>query len=163
MITTRILIAFSFLSLFAACGGPGENATIPEAQPAGASSVDVGDHVVHFAALVTDQLPLEFARLHSITRSDKLAMLNVSIISKADNIAVPGNVSVKIVNLTGQLKDDLVRRIDEPGTQGSPAGIYYVAITSIENRETLVYDISVTPEGAGRASAIRFQREFFTD
>ena len=163
MMTRRILIAFSLLGLIASCGGPGGNADIPEAQPAGASSADIGDHVVHFAALLTDQLPLEFARLHSITRSDKLAMLNVSIVRKSDNIPVPGKVTVKIVNLTGQLKDDLVRRIDEPASQGTPAGIYYVAITSIENRETLVYDISVTPEGVERASSIRFQREFFTN
>lgn len=168
MITKRILIAFSLAGLLTtglltACGGPGENAEIPEAQPAGATSADIGDHEVHFAALMTDQLPLEFARLHNITRSDSLAMLNVSVVRKSDGVPVSADVSVNIKNLTGQLKDDTVRRIEEPAKDDIPAGIYYVAITSIEHRETLVYDISVKPEGADSASSVRFKREYYTN
>ena len=37
MTTIRILIALSVLGLFAACGGPGDDAEVPEAQPAGAT------------------------------------------------------------------------------------------------------------------------------
>ena len=33
----RILITVSVLSLLSACGGPGDNAEVPEAQPAGAT------------------------------------------------------------------------------------------------------------------------------
>ena len=56
MINRRILVALAFLGLVSACGGPNQNAEVPEAQPAGASDASIGDHVVHFSAQSTDQL-----------------------------------------------------------------------------------------------------------
>jgi hypothetical protein len=160
MIATRILIALSLLGLVTACGGPGENAEIPEAQPAGASSADIGDHVVHFSAQSTDQLSPEIASVYNIVRSKNRAMLTVSIIRKTDNHSVPGEVTVKTVNMTEQLKNVTLRRIDEPG---EPGAIYYVGVTPVANRETLKFDISVTPEGVDGVSMVRFIRQFFTD
>jgi len=160
MIATRILIALSLLGLVTACGGPGENADIPEAQPAGASSADIGDHVVHFSAQSTDQLSPEIASVYNIVRSKNRAMLTVSIIRKTDNHSVPGEVTVKTVNMTEQLKNVTLRRIDEPG---EPGAIYYVGVTPVANRETLKFDISVTPEGVDGVSVVRFIRQFFTD
>jgi hypothetical protein len=160
MIATRILIALSLLGLVTACGGPGENAEIPEAQPAGASSADIGDHVVHFSAQSTDQLSPEIASVYNIVRSKNRAMLTVSIIRKADNHSVPGEVTVKTVNMTEQLKNVTLRRIDEPG---EPGAIYYVGVTPVANRETLKFDISVTPEGVDGVSMVRFIRQFYTD
>jgi len=160
MIATRILIALSLLGLVTACGGPGENAEIPEAQPAGASSADIGDHVVHFSAQSTDQLSPEIASVYNIVRSKNRAMLTVSIIRKADDHSVPGEVTVKTVNMTEQLKNVTLRRIDEPG---EPGAIYYVGVTPVANRETLKFDISVTPEGVDGVSMVRFIRQFYTD
>ena len=160
MIATRILIALSLLGLVTACGGPGENAEIPEAQPAGASSADIGDHVVHFSAQSTDQLSPEIASVYNIVRSKNRAMLTVSIIRKTDNHSVPGEVTVKTVNMTEQLKNVTLRRIDEPG---EPGAIYYVGVTPVANRETLKFDISVTPEGVDGVSMVRFIRQFYTD
>ena len=82
MTNKNILIALSLFSLVAACGGPGENAAVPEAARAGRRNheVDIGDHVVHFSAQSTDQLPPEVARAYNIVRSKNRAMLNVSII-----------------------------------------------------------------------------------
>jgi len=84
-------------------------------------------------------------------------MLNVSIIRKSDSAPVPAKVDVKTVNLTGQLKNVTMRQIDEQ------EAIYYIGETAVANRETLVFDISVIPEGSTRASEVRFKREFFTD
>jgi hypothetical protein len=147
----------SFLGLLSACGGPGESSDVPEAQPAGATSADIGDHVVHFSAQSTDQLPPEVARAYNIVRSKNRAMLNVSVLREADNNAVAADVSVKTVNLTGQLKNVAMRRIDEQ------EAIYYIGEVAVANRETLIFDISVTPEGVDRSSVVRFKREFFTD
>lgn len=155
--TIRIPLIVSFIGLLGACGGPGESADVPVAQPAGASSIDTGDHVVHFSAQSTDQLPPEVARAYNIVRSKNRAMLNVSVLRKADNKPVPAEVSVKAVNLTGQLKNVTMRRINEQ------EAIYYIGEIAVANRETLVFDISVTPEGADKPSQVRFQREFFTD
>ncbi|MCO4810044.1 MAG: DUF4426 domain-containing protein [Gammaproteobacteria bacterium] len=160
MTLARTLISFSLLALLGACGGPDDSAAVPEAQPAGASSADIGDFIVHFSAQSTDQLPPEVARAYNIVRSKNRAMLNVSIIRKSDNAPVAGEVSVKTVNLTGQLKSITMRKIEEPG---DVVAIYYIGETPVANRETLVFDITVTPDGAGSPSDVRFKRQFYTD
>ena len=92
-----ILIALSLLALVTGCGGPGESAAVPEAQPAGISNVDIGDHVVHYSAQLTDQLPPESARAYNIVRSKNRAMLSVSVLDKATKTAVAATVTVKTV------------------------------------------------------------------
>ncbi len=158
MTPSKTLISMMFLALVAACGGPGDSADVPEAQPAEASSADIGDHVVHFSAQTTDQLPREVARAYQIQRSPERAMLNVSIIRKSDNASVTGDVAVKTRNLTQQLKNVEMRQIDEQDA------VYYIGETKIANRETLIFEITVKPEGAEQAAdVIRFQRKFYTD
>lgn len=160
MTKTRTLISLMALVLLAACGGPGESAKVPEAQPAGASSTDIGDFIVHFSAQSTDQLTPEVARAYNFVRSKNQAMLNVSVISKSSNRPVPATVTVETVNLTGQMKNVTMREIRE---QGDSPGIYYIGQTPIANRETLIFDISVVPEGETRPEKIRFKRQFYTD
>lgn len=147
----------SLLALVGACGGPGENAEVPEAQPAGATMADIGDHVIHFSAQSTDQLPPEIARAYNIVRSKNRAMLNVSVLRASDNQAVTADVTVKTVNLTGQLKTVTMRRINEQ------EAIYYIGEVAVANRETLIFDISVTPDGEDSSSEVRFKRQFYTD
>lgn len=147
----------SVLSLLIGCGGPGADATVPQAEPAEASSMDIGSHVVHFSAQRTDQLPAEIARLYDIVRSENRAMLTVSVISEATGSGVPAAVDLKTVNLTGQLKNVNMRRVTEE------EAIYYIGETPIANRETLIFDISVTPEGVDEPTEMRFKRQFFTD
>lgn len=153
----RTAIALSCLSLCVACGGPANDATVPTAQPAGATSVDIGDHVIHFSAQATDQLPPEVARTYNFVRSKNRAMLTVSVIEESTGNAVTAEVTVKTVNLTGQLKNVNMRTITEQQS------IYYIGETAISNRETLIFDISVTPDGVDKASDIRFRRQFFTN
>jgi hypothetical protein len=130
---------------------------VPTAQPAGASSVDIGEHVVHFSAQSTDQLPPEVARAYNLVRSKNRAMLTVSVIEESTNNPTTAEVTVKTVNLTGQLKNVNMRTI----TEGE--AIYYIGETPIANRETLIFDISITPEGIDTATDVRFKRQFFTN
>jgi hypothetical protein len=153
----KILIALSLLGLVSACGGPTESSAVPEAQPAGATSTDIGDHVVHFSAQSTDQLPPEVARAYNIVRSKNRAMLNVSVLEEATNSPVAAAVTVKTVNLTGQLKSVTMREINEQDA------IYYIGEVPVANRETLIFDISVMPDGRDESSDVRFKRQFFTD
>jgi hypothetical protein len=139
------------------CGGPGDDATVPTAEPAGASYVDIGSHVVHFSAQSTDQLPPEIARAYNIVRSKNRAMLNVSVLESGTNTPVTADVTVKTVNLTGQMKNVTMRMIEEQ------EAIYYIGETPVANQETLVFDISVTPDGESEASNLRFKRQFYTD
>ncbi len=156
----RTINLVSLLALLAACGGPGDSATAPKAKLAESSSADGGDHVVHVSAQTTDQLTPEIASAYDIVRSKNRAMLNVSIVRKSDNQSVAGKVTVKAVNLTGQLKNVTMRKIEEPG---DTTAIYYIGEIPVANRETLVFDITVTPDGQGKVIAVSFQREFFTD
>ena len=50
-----------------------------------------------------------------------------------------------------------MRQIDEQDA------IYYIGETPVANRETLIFDITVTPEGTTGSSEVRFKREFYTD
>lgn len=159
MTLARTLVSFGLLGLVAACGGS-NTADVPEAQPAGSTSADIGDYVVHFSAQSTDQLPPEVARAYNILRSKNRAMLNVSIIREADSMPVSGTITVQTVNLTGQLKNVTMRKIEEPG---DVVAIYYIGETPVANRETLVFDIRVTPDGEDKASEVRFKRQFYTD
>jgi len=84
-------------------------------------------------------------------------MLNVSVLRTADNSAVKAIVTVKAVNLTGQLKNVSMRELVEQGA------IYYIGDLPVANRETLNFDISITPDGIDTPSMVRFQRQFYTD
>jgi hypothetical protein len=66
-------------------------------------------------------------------------------------------VTVKTVNLTGQLKNITMRQVNEG------EAIYYIGEVTIANRETLIFDIGVTPDGVEKASDVRFKRQFFSD
>jgi len=155
-----LLTSLSLLALLTACGGPGDSATVPEAQPAGATSADIGNHVVHFSAQSTDQLPPAVAREYNIVRSKNRAMLNVSVLRKPDNLPVTAEVSVNTVNLTGQLKNVTMRKIEE---RGDIVAIYYIGDTTVANREVLIFDISIKPDGEESASRVRFKRQFYSD
>ena len=153
----RTVIALSSMYLLMACGGPAGDATVPEAQPAGATSVDIGDHIVHFSAQTTDQLPPEVARAYDFVRSKNRAMLTVSVLEEATNKASSADVTVKTRNLAGQLKNVAMRTITEGDS------IYYIGETPVANREILIFDITITPEGVNKATDVRFKREFFTN
>ncbi len=84
-------------------------------------------------------------------------MLTVSVLQAADNKPATAAVTVKTVNLTGQLKNVTMRQVNE-----GPA-IYYIGEVTIANRETLIFDISVTPDGVEKPSEVRFKRQFFSD
>jgi len=153
----RTLLCLTLLTLAAACGGPGPSTDVPDARPAGSSDADIGSHVVHFSAQTTDQLTREIAQAYQIQRSPERAMLNISVIRKSDNAAVTADITVRTRNLTQQLKSVELRPITEQNA------IYYIGEAKVANRETLIFEISVQPEGVDRPSEIRFQRQFYTD
>ena len=153
----EVVITLSCLSLLVACGGPATDSTVPAAEPAGATLVDIGEHIVHFSAQSTDHLPPEVARAYDFVRSKNRAMLTVSVLEQGTNKAVTAEVTVKTVNLTGQLKNVTMRTI----TEGD--AIYYIGETPVANRETLIFDITITPEGVDKSVDVRFKRQFFTN
>ena len=154
LITTAVVL--STISLLAACGGGGDR-TVPQAEPAGSTSAVIGDHEVHFNAQSTDQLSPQVARAYKIVRSKNRAILTISVLKLESKESVLAEVSVKTVNLTGQLKNVIMRKINEGES------IYYIGETPVANRETLIFDLSVTPEGVDEPSPLRFKRQFYSD
>jgi len=154
LITTAVVL--STISFLASCGGGGDR-TVPEAEPAGSTSAVIGDHEVHFNAQSTDQLSPQVARAYKIVRSKNRAILTISVLKLESKESVLAEVSVKTVNLTGQLKNVIMRKINEGES------IYYIGETPVANRETLIFELSVTPEGVEEPSPLRFKRQFYSD
>ncbi len=132
----------------------------PAAEPPEATLKDFGDYVVHFNAMSTDLLQPEIARTYNIVRSKNRAMLNISIIRKQEGTtgqSVSADVRITANNLTGQVKDLVLRRIEEGDA------IYYIGDVQVANAETLIFNLDVKPEDATGSYQVRFSRQFFSD
>ncbi|NND65373.1 MAG: DUF4426 domain-containing protein [Gammaproteobacteria bacterium] len=151
------------VGLLVGCGGaPDTNgATQPvTASPSqSARSHTFGNYEVHFHAMTTEHVPASVAQQYGITRSHSRAMLNVVVTKLQDgqeSIPVAADIKVKTNNLTGQVKDLRLREVSED------KAIYYLGDTSVDDGETLVFDISVQPvDSKGDGFEIRFQQQFF--
>ena len=117
-----------------------------------------GDYIIHVNALTTDQLPADVARNYKITRSKSQAMLNVVITKNTDGVEKPttGIVTTVTRNLANQLKDMKLREIIEQ------EAIYYIGEVSVDNEETLVFYIDVTPANESRPFSLTYRQQFFT-
>src|SRR5688500_2194465 len=122
---------------------------------------DSGNYEVHYNALRTDELSADIARTYGIQRSRNRVMLNVTVLRKeaehAPRKPVEASVTADAYNLNGQLKDLQLRRVSEG------EAIYYIGDVSIAGSEILVFDISVTPEGAAAPLNVKLKREFVAD
>lgn len=124
-------------------------------------SMDLGDFVVHYNALNTDQIPPPMAQAYSIRRSSNLAMLNVTVLRKeADGMETPmrANVEANAVNLTGQLRKLEMREISDLG-----GAVYYIGVLSVYNLETIKFTINCSIEGLEEPAVIEFRKQFYTE
>ncbi len=155
--------AWAGIFLIAACGQsapPNVVGDTTEVLSATETSQDLGDYVVHFNALPTDQLSAPIASQYGIVRSANQALLTVSLRKKqADqtDISARGAIDVSATNLTGQLKNMTLREIVEGDA------VYYVGVVSITNAETLIFSIQITPEGEPDTHSIRYMKQFYID
>lgn len=69
---------------------------------------------------------------------------------------VKAGVTATATNLSNQLRELDVRELNEHGA------IYYIAETTVNNQETLKYELSITPAGESEAYSFTFQQQFFT-
>jgi hypothetical protein len=132
----------------------------PTVEPADVTFKDFGDYVLHFNSISTSELEVDVAREYNISRSKSQALLTVSILRKEDGssgIPVPGEVTVTANNLTGQIKNLIVRQIREGDAY------YYIGDVSVANNETLVFNIEAIPENEVDKLSVRFMRQFYTD
>ena len=128
------------------------------------SYVEFDNWVIHFRAFSASELPPDVARSYNIARSANRAVLNVVILEKSEiglDKPITGTVTASANNLTGQSKALDVREVVEPGDSGGLPGIYYIAETNVANRETLIFSLDVTPDGASESYPVRFKQQFY--
>ena len=119
-----------------------------------------GDYAIHYSTFTTDMLTAEVARGYNINRSKSRALLNISVLKKVlDTTTKPVRATVvaSATNLSAQLKNLEIKEISDQGA------IYYIAEIPVADRETLNFNISVTPEGESNAYTLTFKQEFFTN
>lgn len=122
---------------------------------------DFGDYVLHFNALVTEQLSPDIARQYGIVRAEDRVMLNVSILRKEEGsmgTPVPGAVSASAINLSGQLRGLAMREVVEEDT-----AFYYIGELGVSNGETLIFTVDATPINEASRFTVRFKKQFFVD
>ena len=73
---------------------------------------------------------------------------------------VRARIDATATNMNAQLHKLGVRELIE---SGEPGAIYYLAETTVNNGDTLTYNISFTPEGEEQTYSFSFQQQFFTE
>lgn len=135
--------------------------TFAASQAFAGGSEDVGDYVIHYNALPTDQLPPQVASAYGIVRSKNRALLNISVIRKQEGTtgkSTEALVNVSTSNLSGQVKSTRLRKVVE---EGETEAIYYIAEINVADGETLIFDVKVTPRGHDQTYTVRFKQQFF--
>lgn len=154
----RLMMLFLVLPLMAACGQTAQEPSAATATPDD-SPLETGDHEVYFAAFTTDQLSPEVARAYGITRSATRGLVNISVLRKQDDAPgkpVTARVAGSGTNLAAQLRELSWRELRDG------EAIYYIAELPVTDRETVVFNIQVTPEGENRPIPLRFSQQFYT-
>lgn len=147
----RTLLAFLFSTFLLLSAAPAR---------AGGTQ-DVGEYLIHYNAISTDQLAPQVASAYNVVRSRNRALLNISVTRKEDGstgVPVEALVNVHAANLSGQVKNVTLRKIVE---EGDFQAIYYVAEINVADGEMLIFDVYVTPEGHSETYTVHFKQQFF--
>lgn len=162
----KLRTLLSTITILALLSGCGQDASVRNfdqpitAEPPGTYFKDFGDYVLHFNGLTTETMQPKIAQQYDIVRSKGRALLTVSIIKKKEGtpgVPVSGKVSATANNLTGQLKNLTLRQILEGGS------FYYIGDVGVANGETLIFNISATPDKETKNYSVRFMQQFYTN
>jgi hypothetical protein len=121
------------------------------------SSQSLGDYIVHYNAISTESLPPAVARAYGITRSKNRGLLNISVLKKgAGYEGVEAKIDVSATNLTGQLRNIELRKIQEQNA------VYYISEFSVADQETLDFSIKVTTAD-NQTGNMKLRQQFFSN
>ncbi len=98
----------------------------------------------HYIVLPTKFLQAKTAQSYGIVRGEDRALINVSIIH-TDNGPTPARVEGEYINLLSQRRPLEFREVREG------EAVYYLAEIKHTDRDTLRFELSAWPEGAGTA------------
>ena len=120
----------------------------------GQSTQDLGEYVVHYSAITTQQLPADAANQYGITRAADRGLLNVAVQAKnADASMVRANVSA----LTGHAQPVHFHETSEHGA------FDYLGDFPLNGSGSYLFTLNVTPPGTAHAYIVKFNRDYIVD
>mgnify|MGYP005711639843 CR=1 FL=1 len=124
------------------------------AVPAAASErVDAGPHTIYATALSSLLIPADVARQHGIVRSSNRIVVNVTVLN--NNHPTRARVSGSGTNLLGQRATLDFAEVREQDA------IYYLASLVTNEKDTVRFELTVTPDGAETTQTLRFERTYY--
>ncbi len=119
-----------------------------------------GDFIVHYVALPSTSITPEVARHFAIQRSGKLSLLVLNAqkeTAPGKTVSLPATATGTVTSLIGHVQPlDL-----QPAREGDVH--YLLAQFEAVDQEILKFDLQITPQGATRPIALKFQQQFYRD
>ena len=124
----------------------------------GQATQDLGDYVVHYSAISTQQLPADAAAQYGIERANNRGLLNVAVEAKrGDTTMVHANVTATVSDLTGHAQPVHFHETKENGA------FDYLGEFPLNGSGSYLFTVNVTPPGAAHAYVVRFNRDYIVD
>lgn len=119
------------------------------------------NHVVHYNALNSNQIPPQVAQAYGIKRSSSRVLLTITIMEKsADSYGTPIRAEVKAsgTNLTGQR-----RNIDMREASDADGAVYYLGELPVRNMELFNFTVQIHVKGEDDPLVVKFRKQFYTE
>jgi hypothetical protein len=141
-------------------GAPAENSSgVPIADTAPIeTSAELGPYELHYSLFPSTFLSETVAGAYGITRATNRAVINVSLREKLGD----GTTREQSAQVKGSYSDLIQKKPLEFREVREQGAIYYIAEFRHSNRETLRFDLVVTPPG-GPEKRITFTRKLYVD
>ncbi len=124
------------------------------------NKTQIDGYTIHYAAITTNYLTPEIAKLYKIRRSNTRGMVTISVLKdqpEATGVPVRAKVTVHATNLNNQMRSIAVKEVIEG------MAVYYIGDFGIRNAEDLTFQLEITPEGTEKILKASFKQEFFVD
>jgi len=147
-------VSIILITLLCACNS-GEK-DIPQAPNAQNNVFHIGEYTVYLNTSYTKDISNDIAIKYGIKKSENRIMLNVSILNNQSRKSVEGAITIDVTNLLGQKKAVKEMKVVENDS------VSYAFFSDISNLETLIYNLSISPE-ENYSKKIQYTNKFFID
>lgn len=117
-----------------------------------AEKIEWNEYEIHYASFKSTLIPADVAEAHKIVRSDSRIVINISILKDGEPVAAGLEGSSR--NLLGQIASLDFREVVEE------SAIYYLASQIVDERDTIVFDIGVSPVTSQSTYEFAFTRRY---
>ena len=156
------VLVLSTIVLLAGCDAPRDDGTAVSSRvrlDSSQADAQFGEYVVRVSGLLTSDLTPEIAQTYGIVRSESRGFVNLVLLRKdaatGAEAPVKANVTLSASNLTGQLKNTVIKEIEAADS------IYYIVEVEVTDREIINFDFDVRPVDSNRVLQVRFTQEFY--